>query len=67
MEQDFHYFSPEELQQLARLEAAGDVPFTNYGVAIAHLRGILPRALAALPEFAAGAEKNDENPWVFRP
>ena len=23
MEQDFHYFSPEELQQLARLEAAG--------------------------------------------
>lgn len=57
--------TPRALQ--ARLEAAGDVPFTNYGVAIAHLRGILPRALAALPEFAAGAEKNDENPWVFRP
>lgn len=44
--------TPRELE--ARHAAAGAVPFTNYGVAIAHLRGILPRALSALPEFAGG-------------
>ena len=28
------------------------VPFTNYGIAIAHMNGILKRSIAALPEFS---------------
>ena len=37
---------------LYRMKCAQDqnVPFTNYGVAIAHMRGILPRCTAMLPE-----------------
>lgn len=34
--------------RLSRCAAAG-VPVTNYGIAFAHLRGILPRALAPFP------------------
>jgi len=41
----------EMLSRLALAGAAG-VPVVNYGVAIAHLLGILPRALSPFPELA---------------
>ncbi|HHX75157.1 MAG TPA: [FeFe] hydrogenase H-cluster maturation GTPase HydF, partial [Firmicutes bacterium] len=41
----------EMLSRLALARAAG-VPVVNYGVAIAHLLGILPRALSPFPELA---------------
>lgn len=37
-------------EMLSRLDEAGDVPVTNYGVAISALRGALPRALFPFPE-----------------
>ena len=43
-------------EMLHRLQAAGGrgVPMTNYGVAIAHLKGVLPRVLEPFPDaFAA--------------
>ncbi|HJW44816.1 MAG TPA: [FeFe] hydrogenase H-cluster maturation GTPase HydF [Geothrix sp.] len=41
----------EMLSRIHRSEAAG-VPITNYGLAIAHALGILPRALRPFPEAA---------------
>lgn len=41
----------EMLSRIHRSEAAG-VPITNYGLAIAHALGILPRALRPFPEVA---------------
>ena len=41
----------EMLSRMAQAKAAG-VPVVNYGVAIAHLVGILPRALSPFPEIA---------------
>ena len=42
-------------EMLHRLQSAGSrgVPLTNYGVAISHLKGVLPRVLEAFPEAAA--------------
>ena len=37
------------LSRIAAAEAAG-VPITNYGIAIAHIHGILRRALTPFPE-----------------
>jgi [FeFe] hydrogenase H-cluster maturation GTPase HydF len=39
----------EMLSRLAQAQA-NDVPIVNYGVAIAHLMGVLPRALSPFPE-----------------
>ena len=30
------------------------IPITNYGILIAHMRGILKRSLAVFPEFSPG-------------
>jgi hypothetical protein len=38
----------EMLARIARAREAG-IPIVNYGVAIAHLMGILPRALSPFP------------------
>ena len=43
----------------ARAEAQG-VPMTNYGVAIAHMHGILRRSLAPFPEALAALDATDE-------
>ena len=42
-------------EMLYRLQTAGNrgVPITNYGVAIAHLKGVLPRVLEPFPEALA--------------
>ena len=42
-------------EMLHRLQSAGarGVPMTNYGVAISHLKGVLPRVLEPFPEAAA--------------
>ena len=42
-------------EMLFRLQSAGarGVPLTNYGVAISHLKGVLPRVLEPFPEAAA--------------
>ncbi len=42
-----------EMQHRARLAAMADVPMTNYGIAIAHLNGILRRSVAPFPKVAA--------------
>lgn len=42
----------EMLARIAQAQAEG-VPIVNYGVAIAHLMGILPRALSPFPEVRA--------------
>jgi [FeFe] hydrogenase H-cluster maturation GTPase HydF len=50
------------MSRLRKAQAAG-VPVVNYGVCIAHLHGILPRALSPFPELreaAAGPELRDE-------
>ena len=41
-----------EREMLFRMRTAVDngVPFTNYGVAIAYMNGILPRSLEVFPE-----------------
>ena len=43
----------------ARAEAQG-VPMTNYGVAIAHMHGILRRSLASFPEALAALDATGE-------
>ena len=45
--------TPHEMARRARCAAASGVPMTNYGTAIAHIHGILPRALAPFPAVAA--------------
>lgn len=42
-------------EMLHRMQSAGSrgVPLTNYGVAISHLQGVLPRVLEPFPEAAA--------------
>lgn len=43
----------EKEVDLRRKSAIGQgVPFTNYGIAIAHMNGILKRSIAPLPEFS---------------
>ena len=42
-----------EMARRTRCAAASGVPMTNYGTAIAHIHGILPRALAPFPAVAA--------------
>ena len=45
-------------EMLHRLQTAGarGVPMTNYGVAISHLKGVLPRVLEPFPDAAAALE-----------
>jgi [FeFe] hydrogenase H-cluster maturation GTPase HydF len=45
-------------EMLHRLQTAGErgVPMTNYGVAISHLKGVLPRVLEPFPEALAALE-----------
>lgn len=45
----------EMLAGIAQAQAAG-IPIVNYGVAIAHLMGILPRALSPFPDIAQTLE-----------
>ena len=45
----------EMLARIAQAQAAG-IPIVNYGVAIAHLMGILPRALSPFPDIAQTLE-----------
>lgn len=40
-----------EMQNRRELADAADVPFTNYGTAIAYMNGILKRSLAVLPDY----------------
>lgn len=47
----------EMKSRIARARAAG-VPFTNYGIAIAQMHGILQRALSPFPKFAKAFQKN---------
>jgi hypothetical protein len=42
-----------EMQYRFRCAADQGVPITNYGIAIAHLTGILRRSLGPFPELAA--------------
>ncbi|MBQ7251978.1 MAG: [Kiritimatiellae bacterium] len=49
-------------EMLARLDEAGGVPVTNYGVAISALRGALPRALFPFPEALAAWEDASPSP-----
>lgn len=46
-----------EMRFRQRLALREGVPVTNYGVLIAHMRGILRRSLTAFPEFASGIER----------
>jgi [FeFe] hydrogenase H-cluster maturation GTPase HydF len=39
--------------------ADGGVPFTNYGIAIAHMQGILKRSIAMFPHIAGEIEEQD--------
>ena len=39
-----------EMQYRLRRSAERNVPMTNYGIAIAHMHGILDRALAPFPD-----------------
>ena len=41
--------SREMIYRMKCAEDAG-IPFTNYGVAIAYMKGILPRSLEVFPE-----------------
>ena len=45
--------NPQEMAARQRLAAEQGIPITNYGVLIAALHGILPRALAPFPTAAA--------------
>ena len=45
--------NPKEMAARQRLAKEQQVPITNYGVLIAALHGILPRALAPFPDVAA--------------
>ncbi|MFW0860563.1 MAG: [FeFe] hydrogenase H-cluster maturation GTPase HydF [Dethiobacter sp.] len=49
----------EMLARIAQAQEAG-VPIVNYGVAIAHLKGILPRALSPFPELRQLLEEKNE-------
>lgn len=49
----------EMLARIAQAQQAG-VPIVNYGVAIAHLMGILPRALSPFPELRQLLEEKNE-------
>lgn len=40
-----------EIENRMHLAVAAGVPFTNYGIAIAYMKGILGRSIAMLPEF----------------
>jgi [FeFe] hydrogenase H-cluster maturation GTPase HydF len=50
-------------EMLARLEAAqtAEVPIVNYGICIAYLKGILPRALSPFPDYNLFEQKNNLN------
>jgi hypothetical protein len=50
-----------EREMRYRQECAADqhVPFTNYGVAIAHIQGILKRSVAVFPYILAELEDQD--------
>ena len=45
--------TPREMRFRQQRAAAAGIPMTNYGTAIAHIHGILPRALAPFPQIAA--------------
>lgn len=49
----------EMLARIAQAQQAG-VPIVNYGVAIAHLMGILPRSLSPFPELRQLLEEKNE-------
>ena len=38
-----------EMQSRMNRAVSGGLPFTNYGIAIAYMRGILKRSIAMLP------------------
>ena len=44
--------SREMIYRMKCAEDAG-IPFTNYGVAIAYMKGILPRSIEVFPELLA--------------
>lgn len=50
----------KELQHRTRLAATGNVPMTNYGVAIAAMHGILGRSLGLFPAALAALEIDPE-------
>lgn len=54
-----------EREMKYRLACARDqgVPMTNYGIAIAHMHGILRRSLAPFPDIAALLEEHDSHAW----
>ena len=45
--------NPRQMRYRQKCAAEQGVPMTNYGVLIAHIQGILPRALAPFPAAAA--------------
>ena len=45
--------NPREMRYRQKCAADAGIPMTNYGTAIAHMHGILPRALAPFPDVAA--------------
>ena len=45
--------TPQEMAFRQRQASFAGVPITNYGVAIAHLHGILARSVAPFPQIAA--------------
>jgi len=49
----------EMLSRIARAQEAA-VPIVNYGICIAHLMGILPRALSPFPALQAILQENDQ-------
>jgi [FeFe] hydrogenase H-cluster maturation GTPase HydF len=49
----------EMLSRIARAQEAA-VPIVNYGICIAHLMGILPRALSPFPELQLTLQDNDQ-------
>jgi hypothetical protein len=41
-----------EMRYRQKCAADQDIPFTNYGTAIAHIQGILKRSIAMFPNIA---------------
>lgn len=44
--------SPREMKYRSQSAASANIPMTNYGTAIAKLKGILSRSIAPIPEFS---------------
>jgi [FeFe] hydrogenase H-cluster maturation GTPase HydF len=48
-----------EMHHRRECAAGQGIPFTNYGIAIAHIQGILRRSLRIFPHILAGLEENE--------